>query len=191
MDELTYEQLREVQKKERSTGMLSEVPADFYESAGALVAKMKAAVNADSIEKAREYDNALKVARDVYSVREQKILLRSLRAAKGNNNLSGLSNEERAVYERVKDAVADGERRFESLIGFTLAPLPEDGEEETAAASAPEQPVSGKKLHILVAVPQFVGLGGGKFGPFAAGETVYLPEKEGELLVRRKLAAEA
>ena len=191
MDELTYEQLREVQKKERSTGMLSEVPADFYETAGALVAKMKAAVNADSIEKAREYDNALKVARDVYSVREQKILLRSLRAAKGNNNLSGLSNEERAVYERVKDAVADGERRFESLIGFTLAALPEDGEEEKAAAPAPEPPVSGKKLHILSPVPQFVGLGGGKFGPFLAGEIVYLPEKEGELLVRRKLAAEA
>lgn len=191
MEELTYEQLREVQKKERSTGMLSELPEDFYEKAGALVAKMKAAVSTEAIEKAREYDNALKVARDIYSVREQKILLRSLRAAKGNNNLGGLSNEERAVYEKVKEAVADGERKFESLIGFTIAALPKEGEEAEAPAPAPEPPVSGKKLHILSPVPQFVGLGGGKFGPFLAGEIVYLPEKEGELLVRRKLAAEA
>jgi len=170
--------------------MLSELPEDFYEKAGALVAKMKAAVSTEAIEKAREYDNALKVARDIYSVREQKILLRSLRAAKGNNNLGGLSNEERAVYEKVKEAVADGERKFESLIGFTIAALPKEGEEAEAPAPVPE-PISGKKLKILAAVPQFVGLGGGKFGPFLAGEIVYLPEKEGELLVRRKLAAEA
>ena len=45
-------------------------------------------------------------------------------------------------------------------------------------------------LKMISSVPQFVGLDGSRYGPFKPGETVSIPEKEGELLLKRNLAVE-
>jgi|GEM_PF-1157250 len=195
MEELTYEQLREVQKKERSTAMLSELPEDFYAKAGNLIARLRAQMNAEfALEKAREYENAVKVLRDIYSIREQKILLRAIRAAgEANRNVGGLAAEEKAVFEKVKEAVADGERMFESVVG--ISPTVQESKQEIVEvekdAVALQPAPDGKKLKVIAQVPQFVGFSGKKYGPFGPGEVVFLPLKEGELLIKRKLAMEA
>lgn len=202
VDELTYEELREVQKKERSTGMLSELPGDFYEKAGRLISRLKGEVNAEfGLEKAREYENALKVVREIYSMREQKILLRALRASKGTNDIAGITAGEREVFEKVKDSVVAGQADFEKRIGNSSS-LPDVRDDRMvlevestrlslAKPARQEIPAeAGRKLKVLSAVPQFMGLDGKKYGPFKAGEVVFLPEKEGELLLKRKMAAE-
>lgn len=193
MAELSYDQLREVQKRERSTAMLSEVPEDFYSSAGVFVAKLKSEVSSGfSIEKAREYENALKVVRDIYQVREQKILVRSIRAARGSNNVTGLATLEMKMFSRAMNAVSDSEKEFESLLGGN-APVKLSPASEAAYAAPPEPPKeenggAGKRIRILAPIPQFVGGDGGKHGPFKPGETVFLPDREASLLLKRKLA---
>ena len=196
MAELSYDQLREVQKRERSTAMLSELPEDFYASAGAFVSKLKTEVSSGfSIENAREYENALKVVRDIYSVREQKILVRSIRAARGSNNVTGLASVEMKVFSRAMNAVSDGEKEFESLLGGMEPVRDENASSESASAPAPVQAQAppenggaGKKIRILAPIPQFVGADGGKHGPFKPGEIVFLPEKEAAMILKRKLA---
>ncbi|MDD5317863.1 MAG: hypothetical protein PHF51_03990 [Candidatus ainarchaeum sp.] len=199
MEELSYEKLREVQKEERGTAMLSEIPCDFYKRVGELLSRMREEVNLGfNLEKAREYENALKVAKDVHAVREQKILLRALRAAKGTNSVSGLADEEREVFEKLKDAISAGDACFDALVG-AAAPAGKPGEgregKEAVKGGAGGLPASGavaqqhgKKVRIAGPVPKFVGFGGGSHGPFKAGEIVFLPEKESDLLVKRNLA---
>jgi DNA replication initiation complex subunit (GINS family) len=198
MQEISYEELREVQKKERSTAMLSEIPDDFYARAGALVKRLRDEISSGfAIEKAREYENALKVAKDIYAIREQKVVLRALRAARGANNISGLSLEERAVYEELKEAIARGEAKFDSAMGISPEPevaapppaRPAKGEApaQGGVAAQPAGAGAGVKLRICVALPEFA-TSSGKMGPFSAGETVSLPRKEADLLVKRKAA---
>ncbi|VVC71924.1 Uncharacterised protein [uncultured archaeon] len=198
MEELSYEKLREVQKKERSTAMLSEIPGDFYKRVGVMLKAMREQVNSGfMLEKAREYENALKVAKDIYAVREQKILLRALRAAKGTNSVSGLADEEREAFEKVKHALVESDASFDSIIGTDGLPKGEAGSEAAARPKVEEAPNAdapaeqGKKIRVSNPIPQFVGLGGGRHGPFKPGEVVFLPEKESDLLVKRNLASYA
>ena len=194
MEELTYEELREVQKRERSTAMLSELPEDFYAKAGNLISQLKARVDTEfALEKAREYENAVKVLRDIYSIREQKILLRALRAAKEGSSIAGLAAEERVLFEKVKEAVGEGERMFAAAAG--IATSQREGMRTVAGTEqvhAPPEPTpDGRKLRITAQIPQFVGVGGKRYGPFGPGEIVFLPLKESEMLLKRKLAVEA
>lgn len=182
MDELTYDALRRVQQKERSTGMLGELPEDFYEKAGELVARMKREMGEGfALEKAKEYENALKVIRDIYSVREQKILFKALRGAKGGDGISGVAREELEMYGKIRDAIADCEGIFERVIGNSAE----------RKAEAPAKPASAvRQLKALADIPQFVGVDGVKYGPFRKDEAVVVPQRVAELLLKRKMAAE-
>jgi len=195
-DEISYDKLREIQKAERGTGVIMALPADFYASAARFIARLKAEMGAGfALEKAREFENAVKVVRDIYAIREQKIVLRAIGAARGNNGVAGLTVEEQALYERVKAAVADGSGSLEGLLGGIPQPAAK-AESPPALAPAPlaaPQPaiIPGRALKFLLPVPQFVGPSGASLGPFKPGDVSALPEREAELLVKRKLAADA
>lgn len=183
MDELNYESLRRVQQKERSTGMLGELAEDFYEKAGELLARMKKGMEGEfALEKAKEYENAVKVIRDIYEVREQKILFRALRGAKGGDGISGVAREESEMYGKVKGAISECEALFEKSLGGNSVK-----KEERKAEKTPEI----RQLKALADVPQFVGVDGVKYGPFRKDEAFSVPQKVAELLLRRKVAAEA
>ena len=166
--------------------MLSSIDHDFYAKVADLLNRLKAEIGTGfSLQKVREYENALKVAMDIYEVREQKILLRALRAARGKNNLTGLADIEKILYDNLVKEITTREVEFEKSLGA------EQRKVETATSEttdAPKQKDIGRKLKILLDVPQFVGADGEKQGPFKPGEVVYLPDKEGELLIKRKLA---
>ncbi len=183
MEDLTYELLRRVQQKERSTGMLGELHEEFYEKAGEMLARMKKGMEGEfALEKAKEYENAVKVIRDIYEVREQKLLFRALRGAKGGDGISGVAREEQEMYGKVKDAISECEKLFErSLDGNSVEKV------ERRVMAAPEV----RQLKALADVPQFVGVDGVKYGPFRKDEAFSVPQKVAELLLKRKVAAEA
>lgn len=184
MEDLTYELLRRVQQKERSTGMLGDLPEEFYEKAGELLARMKREMEGEfALEKAKEYENAAKVIRDIYDVREQKLLFRALRGAKGGDGISGVAREELEMYGKVKDAISECEGLFEKTLGGNSV----GKRVERKVIAAPEV----RQLKALADVPQFVGVDGVKYGPFRKDEAFSVPQKVAELLLKRKVAAEA
>jgi len=168
---LTFEELRKIQNAEKSSAALSELPERFWANATALVAESGARLKENfNIGAAREHDNTLKTLRDIYTRREQKIVLAAARAADSGTAPPGLSPEEKPVFDAVIKALSDGRQRFEQ----GMAPV----KEGTVA------------VRILVGIPSFVGTDLASYGPFKAGETATLPRKEAALLLRKKIAEE-
>jgi DNA replication initiation complex subunit (GINS family) len=185
LEELNYEALRRIQQKERSSGILVELPEDFYQTALALVLVMRAGLtDGFSLDRAREYENAIKVLRDIYSLREQKLLMRALKGAKSAEPLGGVSSEEKEMFERVRTVIAECESAFEASL---------NGAKKREPAPAPAKPApqgENRALRMLAEVPQFMGVDGKPYGPFKAGETIIVPNRIAELLLKKKVAGE-
>lgn len=186
-DEITYDELRRVQQREKGSGMLSELPEDFYERAGRLVRRLRKEMESGfAIEKAKEYENTLKVVREIYALREQKLIFRALSSAREGEQIFGLAREEGELYRRVAELVREGQKSFERVISGTEAPR---SGAENAGAEVQKAPRSDEKnLRMLMDVPQFVGMDGKVRGPFRKGESVLLPTREAELLLKKKMA---
>jgi hypothetical protein len=88
------------------------------------------------------------------------------------------------MFERVRSLLAECENAFDASLNGSGAKQP------AAEAPKPVQQGENKSLRMLSEVPQFVGVDGRPYGPFKTGESVIVPNKVGELLLRRKVASE-
>ncbi len=186
MVDITYEMLRKIQADERGSSALSVLPHGFYDSVCSMIAERKVKLaKSFSLSEAREFENTLKVLRDIYALREQKMLNRALAAAGGARDGSALSPEEKWAFDEIVRVLEKGKGWFEVLLGGEAA---EAGEERGAG----ERPAKKEHLMVkfLVPMPEFVGADGKNYGPYEAGARAELPAGEVKLLIKRK-AAEA
>jgi DNA replication initiation complex subunit (GINS family) len=190
MTEITYEMLRKIQADEKGSSALSGLPPDFYNAVRSMIAERKVKLaKSFSLSEAREFENTLKVLRDIYALREQKMLLRALAVAGGARDGSALSAEEKWAFDEVVRVLEKGKGWFEALL---------EGEERTVIEErAPEKhahheqkKAEAAEVKFLVPMPEFVGADGKAYGPYEAGAKAELPSGEAKLLIKRK-AAEA
>jgi DNA replication initiation complex subunit (GINS family) len=172
MEELSYDELRKIQARERASPVLQSIPDGFYASVMKLIEKKNGALKSNfSLTEAREYESIIKVAEDIHERRMQKIVLRAMKAVGGQEEIA-LMGEEAELFERISKAVLEDREKFRSIIG---------GKE-----SKSEERI--KRIKILKNLPKFVGTDLKVYGPFKEGEIIELPEKEAQLLVNRGIA---
>lgn len=173
MAELSYSELRRIQEEERKSNSLVNVPEDFYGKVEALLSEKKRTVEAKpSLIEMREYENLLKIVREIRTLREQKIVFRALKV--GKRETSGLSKEEREFYERILAVVEEERKRMDALFLKT---------------TKKEEPML-KKVKMLTDIPAFKGSDNLIYGPFKLGQEEELPFYEAEFLIKGKLAKE-
>ena len=182
MAELTYDELRRLQRKELGSASLVPLPENFYGEVDALLGKLEAKLKESfSLELAREYENTLKIIRDIYSRREGKILLRAMRSARTGEEIDGLASEEKALLSSVATLLEKNNERFEHRLTHKKAQAPEQAVDE----------IDGRvKLKLLMDLPEFVGLDGNTYGPFKNGAETVLIQDEAHRLIRRGAANE-
>lgn len=166
------------------------LPPDFYNSVRSMIAERKVKLaKSFSLSEAREFENTLKVLRDIYALREQKMLNRALAAAGGARDGSALSAEEKWAFDEIVHVLEKGKGWFEALLGGEAA---ETGEEKAGERGAGERPAKKEQMMVkfMVPMPEFVGADGKNYGPYEAGAKAELPAGEVKLLIKRK-AAEA
>ncbi len=178
MAELTYDELRRLQRKEMSSATLVPLPDNFYSEATALLERLEAKLKGDfSLQMAHEYENTLKIVRDIYFRREGKILLRAMRAARTGEEIDGLASEEKALLSSVVTLLEKNRERFEHRL---------------SQKRVPEAPLEERdrmvKLKFLMDLPEFVGMNGSTYGPFKNGAETLLSEEEAQRLIRRGAA---
>jgi len=201
MEEITYERLRRIQQKERASGMLVELPKSFYSSASSHIQDLRKQIRQEfKMEKAKEYENTVKILRDIIGIRTQKILLRAMRAASSDETPGGITPEERDFFERVKTDVKNNQTVFEKLINPPESPsvatceIPVPKSVITPEASESEKVetgpsiASGLRVKFVKEIPQFVGADMNKYGPFKQGEVACLPSDVADLLFKRSIA---
>ncbi|MFH0817201.1 MAG: hypothetical protein V1909_01055 [Candidatus Micrarchaeota archaeon] len=180
MAELTYDELRRLQRKEMTSAALVPLPDDFYRETEALLTKHEGKLRESfSLDLAREYENTLKIIRDIYSRREGKILLRAMRVSRTGEEIDGLASEEKALLSSVVTLLDKNRERFEHRLSHKNAQAQEQkvNERETRV-----------KLKFLMDLPEFVGLDGNTYGPFKTGAETILLEEEAQRLIRRGAA---
>jgi DNA replication initiation complex subunit (GINS family) len=174
--ELTYDELRRLQRKEMASATLVPLPEGFYSDAEGLLAHLEAELSAGfSLQLAKEHENTLKIIRDIYSRRESKILLRAMRAARTGEDVDGLASEEKTLLSSVITLLQKNQERFEHRLARTERTPPQDKK---------------TKLKFAMDLPEFVGLDGNVYGPFLSGSETALAEEEARRLVRRGIASE-
>jgi DNA replication initiation complex subunit (GINS family) len=177
--ELTYDELRRLQRKEMASATLVPLSDTFYADASALLEKHNHVLRESfSLELAREYENTLKIVRDIYTRREGKVLLRAMRAARTGEEIDGLASEEKALLSSVVTLLEKNRERFEHRLSPKNTP---------ASAPIPEIRL---KLKLLMDLPEFVGLDGNTYGPFKCGAESILAPDEAQRLIRRGAANE-
>jgi DNA replication initiation complex subunit (GINS family) len=179
--ELTYDELRRLQRKEMASASLVPLPGEFYSEAEMMLKRHEDRLRQDfSLQLAREYENTLKIIRDIYSRREGKILLRAMRSARTGEEVDGLASEEKTLLSSVVTLLEKNRERFERRLSAK--------NEGKAAADADEG--KGLRLKLLMDLPEFVGLDGNTYGPFKPGTEAVFPEDEAQRLLRRGAASE-
>ena len=197
MAEITYEELRRIQSREREPG-LSKLQEDFYEQAEALLSKYK---NAKSISEHREYENILKILRYIFSRREEKILTASVNGLKGVEPPQTMLKGELDVYKKFSDLIRSDRDKFELLLcsgssrsGSEIIPSHAKAAEveEIREVKLPDKErirdTGCFSLKVMREIDEFVGLDGKTYGPYKTGSEVVLPVKEAETLMKMKLA---
>lgn len=173
MEELSYEELRRIQGRERNSQMLQELSEDFYARVDELISKKNRELKESfSLSEAKEFENVIKIVGEIYARREQKIALKAIRTARTGESVPGLAREERAMFDSMVKLLKENEDKFESLLK-RKEEIKEDGK---------------IKVKFLIDMPEFFGSDNKNYGPFKKGETATLPEKEAMLLLKRSSA---
>lgn len=170
MEELSYEELRRIQSRERNGQMLQELDQDFYVRVSELISKKNRELSESfSLNEAKEFENVVKIISEIHARREQKIALKAITIARTGESVSGLTGEERAMLDSMVKLLKEYEDKFESLLK-RKEDVKEDGK---------------IKSRFLTDMPEFVGSDNKNYGPFKKDEIASLPEKEAMLLLKK------
>ncbi|QLJ53102.1 MAG: hypothetical protein Sv326_0927 [Candidatus Fermentimicrarchaeum limneticum] len=172
MEELSYEELRRIQGRERASPVLQSLPADFYKHVKKLIEKKNDSLKKDfGLAEAKEYESILKVVEDIHDKRKQKIVMKAMRSANVGEGVT-LAEEETKLFDMIRSVIAEESECFRNITGCA------EGVEEESI----------KRIKILKPLPKFVGTDMKVYGPFKEGDDIELPDKEAQLLVRKGIA---
>ncbi|MBI4399368.1 DNA replication complex GINS family protein, partial [Candidatus Micrarchaeota archaeon] len=108
MVDISYDELRRIQARERSEPSLVELRPDFYPKIKELLQELNLGLKKNfSIAAAKEYENTIKILRDVVSKREQKILGASLNVARGDYVIKNYLKEEEELLNNIVKILKD------------------------------------------------------------------------------------
>ncbi len=200
---ITYETLREIQRKEKHSEKLVDLEDAFYSSVQNYLeqkAEDKMAYN--------ELRNAKVIFEDIQSRREKKTFYQALRAVRSNEkpNLKEMTSVEKELFEKLVDLlkkyhiqVENGKSKKEENKD-TKEEMPEKEENKQEETEKSKEENKGKqessvdsskegegkdyiKVKILEDVPQIVGADLKDYGPFNSGDVVELPPENAKIFV--------
>ena len=188
---LTYEELRNIQRKERINRTLQPLEPDFFQKVvdylnnkKALLEKSRQEGNRFSLDMStkinNELSNAQRVLKDVLERRESKVILQALmdaRAGVSAEKVSNMINSEKDVYKNIFEILSESRKQhfYPVLVGNFSQELVD------------EEP-SSKEVTLLSNVPEFLWKDSNTYGPFTEGDTVELPADLAEFLLKQKKA---
>ncbi len=183
---ITYETLFDLFRNERKEE-LQQLPATFYED---FVAYLKE--KSSEGDNVKQLQNIHKLVRDIYEMRERKIVNLAIVAARGSQvSTQGLLKPELELFDQVLTLLKGS--RGEVLARLLRGEVPGSDLGGTPAAEKQEEKPEGQKETVLVQfilhVPKFVGTELEIYGPFEPGDMATLPTEIAQVLIEKKRAA--
>ncbi|MEM3154968.1 MAG: hypothetical protein QW165_05410 [Candidatus Woesearchaeota archaeon] len=206
---LTYETLYELLRREKSREELQKLDETFFKDTLSYLREKQQAYD-DNLAKndifsQSERDklhiqlaNIRKILRDLYDIRERKIINMAINKSRTNTQLVDTANllqQEQAMFESLHSVLSQYrtgilhrllELREPDVLPIVL-PLPNETPSEEIPAPLPH---GMKKIKCLDAIEQFFGEELEPYGPFQADEEVTLPGKLADILISDGKAVE-
>ena len=185
---LSFEGLRDAQRKERSNPGIQPLKPEFWKDVAEYMSRKmeryqelskKASRFTDKVlaKFEREMRNAARVIVEFYALRERKVIMLAWSevATEEKTDTRPLTPEEREFFSRMV-AVMKGVRQ--DVLDKALA-----GEESEIKTPESKEKVDKTKVEILEDVQAFMGTDLILYGPYSKGDNVELPEKYSKLLI--------
>ncbi|MFT4311027.1 MAG: hypothetical protein ACMXX7_00180 [Candidatus Woesearchaeota archaeon] len=195
---INYETLFDLLRREKSRGELQELDSDFYVQVNSYFNEKKSMLNSSqklqsTAEKEKikiQLKNAQKIIKELFDVRQKKIINHAVNKVKTGSALLASSNLlelEKSLFEEICSMLRSYQLKFDGLV-FDEKPV-DVSVEKKVFEDDEKQEVSEKKseykVKFLSDIPKFVGLDKNVYGPFSKGDEVSLPEKITNLLLNK------
>jgi DNA replication initiation complex subunit (GINS family) len=164
---LTFEAIRGIARKEKTSTKLIELPADFFPQTRAYLEK-KSKMKRE--EDAWELNSAKQQLEDLINRREAKIVQAALQFVHSEVRPDNMASEEKWLFDCLVETIRDWQERKKDMLKAKRDPR--------------------LVLAMLDIVPKFMGLDMKSYGPFGQGDIATLPQACGKLLLEKGLARE-
>lgn len=209
---ITYEQLFDTLRREKSRDELQQLEPEFYRHVQAFLAEKHAVIQRESARglgslaaqrAGIEYQNVRKILRELYDRRERKIVTMAMHRTRTDSAVietESLLPQERLFFDELVGVLTRqrAEALAESTGEISYRPPVQEPEahfrtqdEAPAAEASPAAPSGEIMVKFLSDVPKFVGKNLKVFGPYAEGDTASLPIDVAQILIRKGRAEEA
>ncbi|RLI19998.1 hypothetical protein DRO54_07235 [Candidatus Bathyarchaeota archaeon] len=103
-------------EKAQTSRTMAQLPGNFYPKLRRFLEELKTKAIKDP-EKMRDYEKAVSIAKDIVNCRLRKIVLLASTAAKTNQLLEKLTEEERILYHQISEIINDWRAKILNLKG--------------------------------------------------------------------------
>ena len=194
---ITYENLYEILRREKYRTELQKLDETFYQDVVKYLQEKKAILDSQSkkdsifasteVEKTQtQLKNILKILKELYEKRENKILQFALFSSRSNNpqDTSTMLPEEYTFYTSLKGTL--DQYREGILLQLLQTKLPSMEIEQKPLKT--EEKTDSISVEILKDIPEFVGPDLSIYGPFKKDQLTTVPESVAKLLVQTEQA---
>ncbi len=179
---INFEYIRETQRKEKNSAKVTEINNEFYKELAGYVKECseECKTNGSGF---RELENTMKLAREVFDKREQKLVMKALRSVRTKEYEDEyLTIEEKKLFKVLVDAIRCNRKFFDQVMlgDYSF----EVNSEDTLIKESGNNLVLAR---ICKEIPVFVGSDTKEYGPYNEGDVVKIPRGEAELLAKQNL----
>ncbi len=187
---ITYETLFDLLRREKNRNELQELEKDFFDQVQNYLVEKKNSIEGDKATVSRaekekikiQLKNAKKIIKELYEIREKKILQLAANKVKTESSLLNTNNlldSEKELFEQAYQVVKKHKDNF-----LLLVEEPSAKEVEEKTIEEKEEP-GFEKVVLKANLPKFVGLDKKVYGPYSKGDETELPNKIANLLIEK------
>ena len=200
---ITYETLFDLLRREKGRNELQELDETFYEDVSSYIQEKNKTLRTTTSRGEKEkiniqLKNIKKILREIYELREKKIVSLATSKVRTNSNLidtSKLLQEEKNLFEESCELLSKYKAKIlektiqepEEETFEKEKPAPEEKKEEPAK----EENKDSQKIKILHDLPRFLGVDQKIYGPYKKGDVTEMPISTAKLLLDKKRAEQA
>lgn len=168
---ITFDLIRKIEMEEQKLPKLTKLPENFYVNVSRYLSQKRKLSQGD-MKGGVEIKNIERLADDIFSRRERKILNNALIFARTGIASENMTEEETALFDKIVSSLKD--RRQEILFNMLEA--------ETKEA--------GSMIIFKEDFAEFIGSDMKTYGPFKQGDIAKIPEGNMKLLLERGIVEE-
>lgn len=193
--------LRELHRKERTSPSLQDVGKDFYREAEALLEELytrcEDAKHGDIAKLSAmiaELENVKNTIRDIYELRERKILSDAMYSVKSGGAIEAenLTPEEEELLRSVSTALRESRGKLlAKILAEKTVRVPRKEEQSQLVQKEERQEAAARiTVRMLKDLPPIVGVDGRIYGGFKSEDVVSLPEPNARAFINQGAAEE-